>query len=94
MGLLSRNDLRYKYKWEAAGEDDPTITGKPDSSELNREEGYEVLHFINKFSAKNNFKQKASGLKTEKLIKEHLPGSIRSRANVEKWIVENWKKYD
>jgi hypothetical protein len=94
MGLLSKKDLQYTYEWKASGEDDPKITGKPDSAELNREEGYEVLHFINKFAEKKNFKQKASGLKTEKMIKEYLPGTIRSRINIIKWIVENWKIYD
>lgn len=25
------------------------------------------------------------------MIHDHLPGDVRSHANVEKWLVENWK---
>lgn len=94
MPLLQRSDLKFEYSWTAITPDDPKVTGKPDSTLLNRGEGYEVLAFINSFSAANNLKQKASGLKIERLIHKNLPGNIRSHANVKKWLVDNWKKYD
>lgn len=54
MGLLVKSDLQYEdeYSWTAIDGDNPKITGIPDSTLLNREEGYEVLAFINRF-AKN-----------------------------------------
>ena len=94
MPLLQKSDLVFKYAWTAIPPDDPRDTGKPDSTLLNRGEGYEVLTFINSFAATNGWKQKASGLKAELLIKKHLPGETRSHANVRKWLVDNWKKYD
>ncbi len=94
MGLLSRKDLKFEYSWTHTSEDDPQITGKPDSSELNRHEGYEVLYFINSFAKKHSLKEKNSGLKAEKMIREDLPGSTRSRSNVTKWLEDNWKNYD
>jgi len=94
MPLLTKSDLKYTYSWEAIEPDDPKVTGEPDSTLLNRGEGYEVLPFINRFAKTHGIKQKASGLKTEKLIKEHLPSDIRSHKNVSKWLVDNWKKYD
>lgn len=94
MPLLTKSDLKYKYSWTAIEPDDPKVTGKPDSTLLNRGEGYEVLPFINRFAETHKFKQKASGLKTERLIKEHLPGDTRSHKNVNKWLVDNWNKYD
>lgn len=94
MPLLEKSDLQFKYSWTALTGDDPRVTGKPDSTLLNRGEGYEVLYFINRFSASHDFKQKSSGLKVEKLIKKHLPGDIRSHANVSSWLVANWKKFD
>lgn len=38
-------------------------------------------------------KQKASGLKLETIIKEHLPSNTRSQENVKQWLYDNWKKY-
>lgn len=93
MSLLQKSDLAYKYSWTAINGDDPKVTGKPDSTFLNREEGYEVLPFINRFANEHDFKNKSSGLKVECLIKEFLPGNIRSHANVKKWLVDNWKKF-
>lgn len=94
MGLLQKSDLKHTYSWTAISPDDPKITGKPDSTLLNRNEGYEVLAFINSFAAANNFRQKETGLKIETLIKKHLPGDTRSHANVRKWLVDNWKRFD
>lgn len=95
MGLLTKSDLKYEneYSWKAIWDDNPKITGVPDSTLLNREEGYEVLAFINRFAVKHALKQKDSGLKVETMIHDHLPGDTRSHANVEKWLVDNWKKY-
>ncbi|EBP5664284.1 hypothetical protein ACYBWJ_00820 [Klebsiella pneumoniae] len=95
MGLLVKSDLQYEdeYSWTAIDGDNPKITGIPDSTLLNREEGYEVLAFINRFAKKYSLKQKDSGLKVESMIHDHLPGDVRSHANVEKWLVENWKKF-
>jgi hypothetical protein len=65
------------------------VTGKPDSTLLNRHEGYEVLHFLNRIS-----KDKAGALKGERLIRNHLPGEARSHANVLKWLIDNWTRYN
>lgn len=90
MALISKADLFYKdYKWTAYPTDDPRITGKPDSTFLNRHEGYEVLYFINKFAEKYGFKEKASATKTEKMIRNELPTTTRSQENVAKWLVDN-----
>jgi hypothetical protein len=93
MALLVTSDLVFKYSWTAIAPDDPKATGKPDSTLLNRNEGYEVLAFINRFAEKHSLKEKASGLKAERMIKEHLPGEIRSHVNVTTWLVTNWTKH-
>ena len=94
MSLLEKSDLKFEYSWKAIPPDDPRVTGKPDSTLLNREEGYEVLYFINRFSNTHNLSNKNTRLKVEKLIKKHLPGTIRSHANVWQWLVDNWNKHD
>lgn len=90
MALLQKTDLVYEYSWTAIPPDDPRATGKPDSTLLNRNEGYEVLAFINNFAKKHSFEKKESGLKVERMIKEKLPGDIRGHANVTKWLESNW----
>ncbi|MBD3270354.1 hypothetical protein GF376_02410 [Candidatus Peregrinibacteria bacterium] len=94
MSLMSKSDLIYMdYKWSAYGNDDPKITGEPDSSLFSRKEGYEVLYLINKIASDNGLKQKSSGEKLEKMIHEYLPSDTRSQVNVVKWIKANWDKY-
>ncbi len=87
--LISKNDLQFKdYSWKAIPPDDARVTGKPDSTLLNRGEGYEVLAFLNRIS-----KTKESALKGERMIKNNLPGVVRSHRNVHQWIVDNWNKH-
>lgn len=93
MALLQRSDLVYEYQWTADKGDNPKLTGFPDDVLLDRNEGYEVLPFINRFGAHHDLTGKAMGWKVETMIHDHLPGSIRSHANVEKWLVNNWKSY-
>jgi hypothetical protein len=94
MALLDKADLKYLYSWTAISDDDPKITGKSDSTLLNRREGYEVLAFINRVANASGWVIKSPGLKAERLINDHLPGDIRSHDKVWQWLVENWKNYD
>lgn len=84
-----RSDLFYMdYKWTAYPSDDPKVTGAPDSTLLNRHEGYEVLYFINRF----DLPTKATGEKMEKMIRNELPSNVRKQVEVLDWIIENWSK--
>lgn len=94
MSLFNKKDMVYNdYKWTAYSNDNPKVTGKPDSTELNRHEGYEMLYFINKLAEEWNFKQVSSCQKMEKMIRGYLPSSIRSQERVRTWISENWNKF-
>jgi hypothetical protein len=94
MSLISKSDLFYKdYSWTAVSGDNPKVTGKPDSTQFSRHEGYEVLYLINKLAEMWDFKQKASATKMEKMIRNHLPLDIRSQVNVKQWIQDNWNNY-
>lgn len=90
---ISKSDLQYTYSWSAVSGDNPKVSGEPDSTLLNRNEGYEILYLINKFSKMHNFLLKESCLKAERMIKKYLPSDIRSQANVKEWLVNNWAKY-
>lgn len=93
MDLLSKSDLKYKYSWTAYQDDDPKVTGSPDSTRFNRKEGYEVLYLINKFAAKHKLKQKVSGHKIEKMLHEALPGTIQGQENVMAWLKKAWSDH-
>ena len=96
MPLMQRDDLQFadKYSWTALADDNPKITGEPDSTLFNRKEGYEVLALINRFLAKYKFRQKTSGQKVERLISKHLPSALKSQKHVEDWLVANWEEYE
>lgn len=91
MALISKSDLVYKdYSWTVYGDDNPKITGTPDSTLLNRKEGYEVLYFINKFADIHSLENKLSANKIEEMIKKRVPSSIRSQEGIRSWIENNW----
>lgn len=93
MGLITKSELHYKdYSWTTLKDDDPKISGEPDSTLLNRKEGYEVLYFINKFSEIHKFKIKTSAIKVEKMIRNEVPTDKRSQSNIKTWIEQNWDK--
>ncbi|RPI18471.1 MAG: hypothetical protein EHM58_05295 [Ignavibacteriae bacterium] len=90
MALLSSRDLKYTYSWTAYEGDNPKISGEPDNTLLNRNEGYEMLYFINKFAEIHNFINKESGHKVEELIKTKVPSHIHSQIKIKDWLVQNW----
>ncbi len=77
-----KSDMVYDdYSTEATRNDDPKLTGEPDSSLFNRKELYEVLYLINSLGLNKEGCQEA-----EKLIHDELPGDIRSQEKVKNWI--------
>jgi spore coat protein CotF len=98
MTTITKDDLLYKdYSWAAYRDDNPHLRGAPDATLLNRKEGYEMLYFINQFCASHSWNPppatKASAQKVERLIRQHLPSTIRSHAAVDQWLVQNWGQY-
>ncbi len=91
MGNFTRNDLRYSYDWRASEGDNKRITGFPDDVLLNRNEGYEVLYFINKYMTNKSWQQLSTFQKLESTIKNDLPSNIRSHNNVRNWLDNNFR---
>jgi hypothetical protein len=92
MALITKSDLHYNdYSWSTYSNDDPKITGKPDSTLLNRKEGYEILYFINEFSEIHKLKAKPSAIKIEKMIRNEVPSNLHSQENIKEWIEINWE---
>lgn len=89
MSNFKRSDLQRRYNWSADGGDNPKLTGNPDSSLLDRTEGYEVLYMIQRLMDLWNLKNITSGQKIEDTI-HSCPTNLRSQENVQRWIHENW----
>lgn len=83
--VFSKGDLFYEdYKWTAYPSDDPKVTGKPDSTYLNRGEGYEMVYFIDRYMKSKDWKHKDIGQSIEKFLRKSKSGS-QSHAD---WIKE------
>jgi hypothetical protein len=92
MALITKSDLQYNdYSWTTYTGDNPKVTGEPDSTLLNRKEGYEILYFINKFSEIHELKVKSLATKIENMIRNEVPSNLRSQLYVKEWIEIHWK---
>lgn len=85
----------YKdYKWLAkADHDNPEFIGAQEASMLNRDEGYEMLYFINSLALTWKWNDSlASRQKLERIIKEEVPSNIRTHSGIKNWIEQNYKE--
>ncbi|KAA3567281.1 hypothetical protein D1173_17855 [Citrobacter freundii] len=90
---LTVNDLLYKDEYVNTAtdvSDDPKVI-MSDSKRLNRNEKYEVLHFLNALTGKNGAKlnQRVRRI-CEWMIHEHLPSDIQSTKEIRNWIGDNY----
>lgn len=91
MASFKKSDLRLHYSWTASAEaDNAKITGFPDNVLLDRHEGYEVLPFLNRYMTVKNWNNQSTLNRLEDALRGKLPGSIRSHANIKKWLNENF----
>lgn len=74
MSFTKTNMVYNHYSWKAMLGDDPKISGVPDSTLFNRNEGYEVLYLIKKIMDSQSWVNVATGQKIEKMFKTGLPG--------------------
>ncbi len=90
MILFSKKNLCYEdYKWSVYPQNDPRVSGKPDQTPFDRQEGNEVIYLINKLMILWEYRFASSGNKMEKLIREQLPVEIITQEAVQKWLKEN-----
>jgi hypothetical protein len=91
MPAIKKSDLKYDdYSWTAVPGDDPKKTVE-DADRLSRNEGYEVLDFLNSLTGANGADLP---LKTrqicEWMIHEKLPSTTQGRTKVTSWIVAKY----
>jgi len=93
MGIINKSELNYSYKWRPVPENDPRISGEPDMTLFNRNQGTEVLYIINWIAERNKLKDLQDALKLERIIRENLPGIYRTQLHAISWIINNWKYF-
>lgn len=91
MATFTENDLRYSYRWNPETvEKLPKKIRFKDTIELDLEEGYEVLLFINSYMELKNLGMKCTFEKIEHILKKELPQSTRSLNKVKRYISDNY----
>ncbi|TPG41506.1 hypothetical protein [Flavobacterium pectinovorum] len=92
MANFGRNSLKFNYSWTTTEGDSKKVIGYPDNVLLNRNEGYEMLHFINKYMVTRNLSITESNFTTiEYSIKTNVPSDLRSQTHIKTWLDNNLK---
>ncbi len=92
MANFKKSDLYYTdYDWKASEGDNSKITGFPDNILLNRKEGYEVLHFLNRYMDSRGWSQIATFNRLERALRNDVPSDKRSHKNIREWLDNNFK---
>lgn len=91
MANFTESDLRYSYNWNPkVVELLPEKIRFSDKYELNLEEGYEVLYFINGYMDLKNLAMRSTFEKIEHALKEELPQTKRSLSKIKRFLSENY----
>lgn len=91
METYLRSALRYPYGWSVYADNDPRISGPPDFTPFNRQEGEEVLYLIHCLSDHLAYGVESFGEKIERMIHQDLPETITSQAEAIAWIKAHWR---
>lgn len=92
MAKFTHLDLIYTdYSKTVDGGDNPKYIGVLDRIKVDKTEEYEVVYFCNQFLEKYDVPQtKETFQKVERLLRHNKIKSEVSRANLIKWIADNW----
>lgn len=92
MPKMTRNDLRYQYKWTVTDGDNPKLIAN-DSHHLSRNEGYEMLLYLNSLSGNNSVDLSIRTRQiVEWMLKEHFVSTAPGREAVTDWVVTNFDR--
>jgi len=87
-----RSQMVYQdYKWTAhADHDNPKFIHAQDASMLNRQEGYEMLYFINSAAKTWQWNDSLSSRQNlERIIRNEVPSNIRTHSGILAWVQQN-----
>ncbi len=91
METYLKSALHYSYNWSVYADDDPRISGLPDDTPFNRQEGEEVLYLIHLLSDHLAYSVESFGERMERMIRQDLPETITTQAEALHWIKAHWR---
>jgi hypothetical protein len=83
----------FDYNWNTkTGDDDPECINDHEHTELNRTEGFEMLHYINSLAKTWGWQTDniSSFRHLERIIRNEVPENIRAYADILNWIENNY----
>lgn len=92
MPQMKRSDLHYEYRWTVSENDNPKLI-KIDARHLSRNEGYEMLHFLNTLTGKDGTDLPIRSRQiVEWMLKEHFSSTAPGNVTVTNWVIQNWER--
>lgn len=92
MPKISRSDLRYQYKWTVTNGDDAKLIAA-DRHHLSRNEGYEMLVFLNGLKGQDGADLSVRTRQiVEWMLKDHYDSTAPSRETVAQWVGANFAR--
>ncbi|WP_409319948.1 hypothetical protein [Pseudomonas putida] len=92
MPTMKASDLRYPYKWSVTEGDDAQLISQ-DAQHLSRNEGYEMLLYLNSLTSDTGGDMAVSSRQVvEWMLKEHYPATASNARSVTDWVFANWNR--
>lgn len=92
MPQMRRSDLHYEYRWTVTENDNPKLITN-DARHLSRNEGYEMLHYLNNLTGKDGTDLPVRSRQiVEWMLKEHFNSTAPSHVTVTTWVAQNWER--
>ncbi|WP_294822042.1 hypothetical protein [uncultured Flavobacterium sp.] len=86
MANFTKGDLKQDYAWKTKEEPAKKIEGFPADVVLNCSQGYEVLHFLNRYMDDLGWVTIISFNNIEFIIKARMPFGKRTHKEVKDWL--------
>jgi len=83
----------FDYNWNTTSNNaDPKLINGNDGVELNRKEGFEMLHYINSLAKTWGWQtdNQSSFRHLERIIRNEVPENIRTHFDILNWIENNY----
>ncbi|PZR22700.1 MAG: hypothetical protein DI539_04950 [Flavobacterium psychrophilum] len=91
MSKFDKLSLRYEYSWSDADKA-KNFKNISDDDVIDRNNGYQVLDFMNRFFQMSGLISLDSFHRLENLIKKHMPEKCITRIDMNVWLGKNWNK--
>jgi hypothetical protein len=88
--IFKREDLKYSYNWCEVYTEDKFVS--PEDI-IDRNNGYQMLGFFNRFAQLHGLISLSSLHRLEKLFCKYMPKEINTRSEIKLWLGKNWNRH-